>query len=196
MNLNLMKTLKSIEHYLAKENITIGELEKAYEQTLRLRSQLTSVMYDMEQYIIAKNVQNKTNSASIFPCADKRIVKLIINEPLPALKELTMAVEEHWVDMIHNAIAEESKTGLPKFKKAFVLIKIITPQGTPNHRVWDTSNRAINVIINNLKGIFFKDDDFEHMAFGVAASWGEIGKTIIRVYDYDDFFSGIYTEKS
>ena len=35
----------------------------------------------------------------------------------------------------------------------------------------DTSNRAINLIINNLKGIFFRDDDFEHMAFRVVAKW-------------------------
>ena len=99
-----------------------------------------------------------------------------------------MAVEEHWVDMIHNTIAEESKTGLPKFRKAFVIIEIITPRGTPNHRVWDTSNRAINVIINNLKGIFFDDDNFEHMAFGVAASWGELGKTIVHICDFDDIW--------
>jgi len=47
--------------------------------------------------------------------------------------------------------------------------------------VWDTSNRAINLIINNLKGIFFRDDGFEHMAFSVIAKWGEIGRTTIRI---------------
>jgi len=35
----------------------------------------------------------------------------------------------------------------------FVLIEITTPRGTKNTKVWDTSNRAINVIINNLKDI-------------------------------------------
>lgn len=195
MNLNLMKTLKSIECCLSNENITINELKKAYEQALRLRSQLISVIYDMEQYIISKQTPNEAISEAIIPDTNKRIVTLVINEPLPALKELTISVEEHWVNMIHSAIAEESKSGIPKFQKAVVMIEITTPKGNNNRRVWDTSNRAINVIINNLKGIFFRDDDFEHMAFGVVAAWGEIGKTIIRIYDFDDFFSGIYQEK-
>ena len=34
-----------------------------------------------------------------------------------------------------------------------MLIEITTPRGTKNTKVWDTSNRAINVIINNLKDI-------------------------------------------
>ena len=62
-----------------------------------------------------------------------------------------------------------------------VMIEITAARGTENPRVWDTSNRAINLIINNLKGIFFRDDDFEHMAFSVVAKWGEIGRTTIRI---------------
>ena len=62
-----------------------------------------------------------------------------------------------------------------------VMIEITTQRGKDNPRVWDTSNRAINLIINNLKGIFFRDDDFEHMAFIVVAKWGEIGRTTIRI---------------
>lgn len=88
--------------------------------------------------------------------------------------------------MIHDAIARENKTGLPYFEKAFVLIRIWTPRGTNNKRVWDTSNRAINVVINNLKGIFFDDDDFGHMACGIVADWDEIGQTEIRICKYDD----------
>ena len=97
------------------------------------------------------------------------------------MKELTAAVEEHWVTMIHDAIEQESRTGIPKFKKAMVLIEITAPRGTENHKVWDTSNRAINLVINNLKGILFRDDDFEHMAFSVVANWGENGRTTIRI---------------
>ena len=55
-----------------------------------------------------------------------------------------------------------------------------------NHRLWDTSNRAINVIINNLKGIFFDDDNFEHMSFSVEASWGEMGLTEVRICDHEE----------
>ncbi|MBQ3528942.1 MAG: hypothetical protein IJA47_00440 [Oscillospiraceae bacterium] len=53
-------------------------------------------------------------------------------------------------------------------------------------RVWDTSNRAINVVINDLKGIFFDDDDFEHMACGIVADWGEIGQTEIQICSLED----------
>lgn len=61
----------------------------------------------------------------------------------------------------NEAIAEESKTGIPKFNKAFVLIEITTPRRTKNTKVWDASNRAINVIINNLKGVFFENNNFD-----------------------------------
>ena len=87
--------------------------------------------------------------------------------------------------MIHEAISQQAQTGIPYFEKAFVLIHIHTPRGTNNAKVWDTSNRAINVVINNLKGIFFKDDNFEHMACGVIADWGEIGQTEIRICDLE-----------
>ena len=42
---------------------------------------------------------------------------------------------------------------VPFFEKAFVAIHIVTPKGSDNARVWDTSNRAIQVILNNLKGV-------------------------------------------
>jgi len=34
----------------------------------------------------------------------------VIPEPLPGLKELTGTLEEHWVRMIHEAIAKQAKT--------------------------------------------------------------------------------------
>ena len=72
------------------------------------------------------------------------------------------------------------------FGKALVEIEITTPRGSDNSRLWDTSNRAINIVINNLKGIFFEDDNIEHMAFWVAGRWGEEGSTVIRISEYDD----------
>lgn len=111
---------------------------------------------------------------------------LTIPEPLPGLKELTGTVEDHWSRMIHEAIARQSKTSIPYFDKAHVHIRITAPHGSHNHRLWDTSNRAINVIINNLKGIFFDDDNFEHMSFSVEAAWGETGLTEVRICSYDE----------
>ena len=182
MRIDLNKTLERIEKILPREGeITFGILEKAYEQSLRLRSQLLGVMYDMMDFGSA----TKTPEAFAQNESD-RIVRLLIPEPLPGLKELTAAVEEHWVRMIHEAISQQAQTGIPYFEKAFVLIHIHTPRGTNNAKVWDTSNRAINVVINNLKGIFFEDDNFEHMACGVIADWGEIGQTEIRICNLDD----------
>ena len=181
MYIDLRKTLKKIEDQLP-ENKTpeSAQLEKAYELTLRLRSQLIAVQYDMEQFGMA-GVTPAVEPVDQFPQTEKKKIVLTITEPLPARKELTSNVEEHWIKMIHDAITQESKTGLPYFEKAFVLIRIQTPRGTNNKRVWDTSNRAINVVINNLKGIIFDDDDFEHMACGIVADWGEIGQTEIRI---------------
>ena len=114
------------------------------------------------------------------------MVTLTLREPLPAMKHLSESVEEHWKAMIHTAIAEAASLGpLPYFEKALVEIEITTPRGTNNSRVWDTSNRAINVIINNLKGIFFRDDNMEHMAFSVVGRWGEEGATVIRISHFD-----------
>ena len=182
MRIDLNKTLERIEKSLPREGeITFGMLEKAYEQTLRLRSQLLGIMYDMMDFGTA----TKAPEAFVQNEGD-RIVRLLIPEPLPGLKELTAAVEEHWVRMIHEAISRQAQTGIPYFEKAFVLIRIHAPRGTNNAKVWDTSNRAINVVINNLKGIFFEDDNFEHMACGVIADWDEIGQTEIRICDLED----------
>lgn len=187
MYLNLRKTLNSIERALPPDGEPdLKKLERAYDQTLRLRSQLLSVIYDVQQFIQVKEEPDKKPEVILPQTEKKRMVTLVIPEPLPAVKELTSAVEEHWIEMLHKSIAEESKTGIPKFKKAFVYIVIETPRGTNNKRVWDTSNRAINVVINNLKGIFFKDDDFEHMACGIEAHWGENSRTEIRICELED----------
>ena len=88
--------------------------------------------------------------------------------------------------MIRDAINEAARQKpLPYFEKAMVEITVITPRGTNNANVWDTSNRAINVVINNLKGIFFRDDNIEHMAFSVMGRWGEEGVTILRISEFD-----------
>ena len=181
MYIDLMKTLRKIEKLLPQNDVQdAAQLEKAYALTLRLRSQLIAVRHDAEQFGMSAATP-AVEPVDSLPRTEKKMVVLTIPEPLPARKELTSNVEEHWIQMIHDAIAEESKTGLPYFEKAFVLIRIQTSQGTNNKRVWDTSNRAINVVINNLKGIFFDDDDFEHMACGVVADWGDIGHTEIRI---------------
>ena len=185
MFIDLHKTLDRIRENLpADRRVTFEMLEKTYQQTLWLRSHILGVMYDMIDFgsatkrVIGKVSVSQTDSESV--------VCLVIPEPLPGLKELTGTVEEHWTRMIHEAIAQQAKNGIPHFKKAHVHIRITAPRGTNNAKVWDTSNRAINVVINNLKGIFFDDDDFEHMSCSIEASWGKIGMTEIRICDHQN----------
>ena len=159
-------------------------LEKAYEQTLWLRSHILGVMYDMIDFGSAS--KRTIGEVSVSQADSNQMVCLVIPEPLPGLKELTGTLEEHWTRMIHEAIAKQAKIGIPRFEKAHVHIRITAPWGTNNSKVWDTSNRAINVIINNLKGIFFDDDDFEHMSCSIEASWGKIGMTEVRICDHED----------
>ena len=189
MYIDLKKTLRSVERCLPENGPpTSKQLYRMYDCVLRLRSQLLSTIYDMETFgtmerqeedcIAGNRSVGKHNGA---------VVVLTFAEPLPAMKELTAAVEEHWLAMLQGAIREAARQGpLPYFEKAFVQIEITTPRGTDNSRVWDTSNRAINVIINNLKGVFFLDDDLEYMAFSVVGRWGEKGVTIVRISAFDE----------
>ena len=185
MFIDLHKALERVEENLPKDRrITIEMLEKAYEQTLWLRSHILGVMYDMIEFGSA--TKRTIGEVSVSQTDSDKMVCLVIPEPLPGLKELTGTLEEHWVRMIHEAIAKQAKIGIPSFEKAHVHIRITAPRGTNNAKVWDTSNRAINVVINNLKGIFFDDDDFEHMSFSVEAYWGKIGMTEVRIFNYKD----------
>ena len=193
MYINLNGTLNQIEKALLPEGVQdLSKLQKAYELTLRLRSQIIGVIYDMKQY--SEPAANDSPKQEI--SCNNQMVTLIIPEPLPGMKELTAAVEEHWVTMIHEAIEKESQTGIPKFQKAMVMIEITAARGTENPRVWDTSNRAINLVINNLKGTFFRDDDFEHMAFSVVANWGDIGRTTIRICELSQWKNHLFLSKN
>ena len=97
MHIDLRKTLRMIEKQLPKNApIEPAQLEKAYELTLRLRSQLIAVLYDMEQFGIAAITSAKEPIVPISQ-AEKKMVVLTIPEPLPARKELTSNVEEHWI---------------------------------------------------------------------------------------------------
>lgn len=186
MNIDPRKILKAIEQCLPKDRArSLPELKRACRHTLHLYSQLLSVIYDTETFRCEPSDRSYAQEqASGVNCGAS--VTLTISEPLPSMKMLSEAIEEHWKAMIHSAIAETARQGpLPYFEKAFVEIEIVTSRGSNNARVWDTSNRAIQVILNNLKGIFFEDDNMEHMAFSVVGQWGKKGVTIIRVSELD-----------
>lgn len=186
MHTDLKKTLAAVGRCLPGEGEPAREqLYRMYHLTLRLMSQELAVIYDQEMFGTPtgqRTLAEQQSSGTSFGSA----VTLTIQEPLPAMKKLTEALEEHWKTMIHTAIAEAARQSpLPYFERAFVEIEIVTVKGCNNAKVWDTSNRAIQVILNNLKGIFFADDNMEHMAFSVVGQWGEKGVTVIRISDFD-----------
>lgn len=167
-------------------------LKRAYDQTLRLQSQILSLIYDEEAFGAFAGQKRFAEERGRGKNSDSMIV-LTIQEPLPAMKRLTEAIEEHWKAMLHTAISQAARQDpLPHFEKAFVEIEIVTTKGSDNARLWDTSNRAINVIINNLKGIFFEDDNMEHMAFSVIGKWGEVGTTVIRISEFEQVRDGYF----
>ena len=186
MNISLKKTIAQIDHCLMDSGeVNLAQHHRMYKLTLRLQSQLLSVIYDVEIFGGSSTRGNLAQEQS-HGVNDGASVTLAIFEPLPTMKKLTEAIEEHWKAMLHAAIDEAARqASLPHFDKSMVEIEIVTPRGSDNARLWDTSNRAINVIINNLKGIFFEDDNMEHMAFSVVGQWGEKGATIIRILDFD-----------
>lgn len=186
MNIDPRKTLKMVEQCLPKDRASsLSELKRACRHTLHLYSQLLSAIYDAETFkCAAPDKSYAQEQVAGKNCGVSVVLK--INEPLPSMKKLTEAIEEHWKAMIHSAIAETAQQGpLPHFRKAFVEIEIVTTRGSNNAQLWDTSNRAINVIINNLKGIFFEDDNMEHMAFSVIGRWGKEGSTTIRISELE-----------
>lgn len=188
MYTNLRKTLEAISRCLPAEGEpTPKHLHRMYELTQRLMSQELAVIYDLEAFGGSPAGQEGRTLAERKSGGKTvgGIVTLTISEPLPAMKRLTEAVEEHWKAMLHAAISQAAQMGpLPRFEKAFVAIKIATPRGTDNAQVWDASNRAVQVVLNNLKGIFFEDDDMEHMAFSVVGEWGQEGNTVIQISDF------------
>jgi len=146
--------------------------------------------------LLAEYYQNRFGEPSIISAAqltgcsgemtDNGIVVLTINETLPHLKhELSGVTKDHWQSCVHAAVHDLArKTNVPKFGKAIVGIHVFVPTSVPHPgRTWDTSNRAVNLIINNLKGIFFPDDDIEHMMFAAAGTWSDKQKTVIYVGD-------------
>jgi len=114
------------------------------------------------------------------------VAVLEIDEALPRSKVGMMPeVHEHWLGLIHGAITDlAEKDNVLKFHKAMVGIHITTATSGKKNQLWDTSNRAINLVLNNLKGVFFPDDNIEHMAFAVVGDIGEAAKTTIYIGDF------------
>ncbi len=177
MTVNLDQTFNQLGLHLIR-----GDWQRTYKDCYKLQSQLLSLIYDQEEF-----GGEQKPFAQIQTCGIQKTdcVTLTIYEPLPDMKSLTAAVTDHWNALMQSAIVQSAQQEYPLFfQKAMVQIQVITPRGRRNIDLWDTSNRAINLIINNLKGTFFPDDNLEHMAFSVVGKWDDEGKTVVKISTY------------
>lgn len=120
MNIEPNKILKAIERKLASvENVTLKDLHKAYDYATKLRSQILGLIYEKEYgFILGLNESKKLPELLTECVSDEISVTLTIHEPLPPLKELTGAMQEHWVELLQTAIGKAGETQkLPSFKK-------------------------------------------------------------------------------
>ena len=109
MNIDLLKTLKQIEKKLTPiESVSASDLHKAYDIVIRLRSQLLSVIHDFETFD-ALSIDAPLAELLTSGLIETGSAVLTINEPLPPTKELTSAVEDHWLELVHTAIDKAAK---------------------------------------------------------------------------------------
>ena len=131
MNIDLNKTIKKIDACLPKcGRGSIDQLHKMYDLTLRLQSQILAIIYDLETFSFsAQQESGKLSKRHSFGAKDNSSVTLFIYEPLPAMKRLTEAIEEHWKDMIHAAIFEAAQQRpLPISRKPSLKSKLHAPR--------------------------------------------------------------------
>ena len=183
----IIKNIKSLEERLADFDLRVSYdlASKIKYGIIRLGEEISSFAPEL--------VPDNGLFCKVDGYIDNGIACLEIGEELPHTKvELYAAGHEYWLKLIHTAIAKlADKSVVPHFEQAFVGIYTAMPKGYNNTKIWDASNRAINLILNNLKGIFFPDDDIEHLAFSVVGGWSAEPKTIIFIGDFTLQFAEI-----
>ena len=122
MEIDLNKTLRALVCYLPEDSEpNVEALTKMYRQTLRLRSQLLGVIYDLEAYSAPQPGQQELAETMSGGRQEDGCLILTFEEALPSMKEYSAALDEHWRAMIHAAIQEAAvQEGLPRFDRAFV----------------------------------------------------------------------------
>jgi hypothetical protein len=177
----IIRNIKLLERKLAD-----FDLQASYDLATKIKYEIVGLGEEVSSFAPEQDKKNNL-FCKVDGYIDGGIVRLEIGKELPHAKaELSAAGHEYWLKLIHTAIAElAEKFTIPKLEKAFVGIFTAMPKGYNNTKIWDVSNRAINLILNNLKGIFFSDDDIEHMAFSIVGSWSAEPKAIIFIGDFN-----------
>lgn len=114
------------------------------------------------------------------------IAVLEIGEALPRNKfGMLPEVHERWLELLHRGIADlAGQQPIPRFQKAMVGVRITTAANDRKKQLWDVSNRALNLVFNQLKGIFIPDDNYRHLGFAVTGDTGKEERTVIYIGDF------------
>ena len=176
----IMKNVKTL-----KKKLSDYDLRTAYDLASKIKYGIIGLGEEISSFV-PELVPDGGLFCKVDGYIDDGIIRLEIGEELPHKKaELSAAGHEYWLKLFHTSIARlTEKSAVPHFEQALVGIYVAMPKGYNSTRIWDTSNRMIDLILNNLKGCFFPDDDIEHMAFSVVGGWSEQPKTVIFVGDF------------
>jgi len=177
----ILKNIKTLEKKLVEY-----DLRASYDLASKIKYGIIGLGEEIS-IVVPELVPDDGLFCKVAGYMDEGVARLEIGEELPHTKaELSVAGHEYWLTLINTAIDRlAEKSAVPCFDKAFVGIYTAMPRGYNNTKVWDASNRAINLILNNLKGAFCPDDDIEHMAFAVVGGWSSEPKTIIFIGDFE-----------
>lgn len=125
---------------------------------------------------------------------DPNCIEIIIPEAIPVMPELITSenkyilhIKRHWKEYIKKAIlAAKEKGPLPYFENALVSIEIMNN----NNRAWDIDNTAIffviSTVLNVLKGICIKDDNYKCVRLSIGGSYSSVPNTRIFVRKSDE----------
>jgi len=106
--------------------------------------------------------------------------KIFIDHELPHKKSRDEQFE--FVKKMHDEITKLNQPRM--FDHAMVSIIVCIPSDCANNKIWDVDNRAINLILNNLKGIFFVDDNYSNVSLFVCGKKSKEPETVILIDTY------------
>lgn len=126
-------------------------------------------------------------------CSDAEILEngiilIRIPEDLPKFsKELNLSCRKRWQGYIYHALKKLKMNHgiLPYYGNAMIVIEVHSPSGVSGIYKWDVSNRTYNIIINDLKGLVFPDDNAINLIFAVAGVYDSDRQTLLYIGDFE-----------
>jgi hypothetical protein len=184
---------------LAEKNVNIKKYSAALQHFEKISTEL-SVLADKSQEIysfinkmlsvnISNNNSNNNKIANNVQLKDDLqitvnpgFIEIIIPEAIPIRNKFTAILKQQWKEYIEKAIVSTKGKGpLPYFENAVISIEIMNN----NNSAWDIDNTAIffvmRTILNVLKGICIKDDNYKCVRLNISGSYSSVPKTRITI---------------